>query len=168
MKSQALLTVWCNISGGAGGEIWHWSPSGVKGLMCLHWSIYRGIELWWNCKPKSGCIAFLQSHYVGRKLTWLQYINSTFEREREGIYLWRQISHTNLWTPSSVFFLIFVVSSVGREMDFRCCCVMTDWKGSAWSSGPSWQHEKCHPHGKARRGHQSLIGMGKNDEQKKP
>ena len=22
MKSQVLLTVWCNISGGAGGEIW--------------------------------------------------------------------------------------------------------------------------------------------------
>ena len=35
MKSQALLTVWCNISGGAGGEIWHWSLSGVKGLKCL-------------------------------------------------------------------------------------------------------------------------------------
>ena len=32
MKSQVLLTVWCNISGGAGGEIWHWSLSGVKGL----------------------------------------------------------------------------------------------------------------------------------------
>ena len=33
MKSQVLLTVWCNISGGAGGEIWHWSVSGVKGLI---------------------------------------------------------------------------------------------------------------------------------------
>ena len=32
MKSQVLLTVRCNISGGAGGEIWHWSLSGVKGL----------------------------------------------------------------------------------------------------------------------------------------
>ena len=32
MKSQVLLTVWCSISGGAGGEIWHWSLSGVKGL----------------------------------------------------------------------------------------------------------------------------------------
>ena len=32
MKSQVLHTVWCNISGGAGGEIWHWSLSGVKGL----------------------------------------------------------------------------------------------------------------------------------------
>ena len=32
MKSQVLLNVWCNISGGAGGEIWHWSLSGVKGL----------------------------------------------------------------------------------------------------------------------------------------
>ena len=35
MKSQALLTVWCNISGGAGGEFWHWSLSGVKGLIWL-------------------------------------------------------------------------------------------------------------------------------------
>ena len=35
MKSQVLLTVWCNISGGAGGEIWHWSLSGVKGLSSL-------------------------------------------------------------------------------------------------------------------------------------
>ena len=33
MKSQALHTVWCHISGGAGGEIWHWSLSGVKGLI---------------------------------------------------------------------------------------------------------------------------------------
>ena len=32
MKSQVLLTVWCNISGEAAGEIWHWSLSGVKGL----------------------------------------------------------------------------------------------------------------------------------------
>ena len=32
MKSQVLLTVWCNISGEAGGEIWHWSLLGVKGL----------------------------------------------------------------------------------------------------------------------------------------
>ena len=37
MKSQALLTVWCNISGGAGGEIWHWSLSGVKGLTTRSW-----------------------------------------------------------------------------------------------------------------------------------
>ena len=37
MKSQALLTVWCNISGGAGGEIWHWSLSGVKGLTWDSW-----------------------------------------------------------------------------------------------------------------------------------
>ena len=32
MKSQVLHTVWCNISGGAGGEIWNWSVLGVKGL----------------------------------------------------------------------------------------------------------------------------------------
>ena len=32
MKSQVLHTVWCNISGEAAGEIWHWSLLGVKGL----------------------------------------------------------------------------------------------------------------------------------------
>ena len=39
MKSQILLTVWCNISGGAGGEIWHWSLSGVKGLTTF-WEVF--------------------------------------------------------------------------------------------------------------------------------
>ena len=33
MKSQVLHTVWCNISGEATGEIWHWSLLGVKGVM---------------------------------------------------------------------------------------------------------------------------------------
>ena len=32
MKNQVLHTVWCNISGEAAGEIWHWSLLGVKGL----------------------------------------------------------------------------------------------------------------------------------------
>ena len=32
MKSQVLLTLWCNISGDAAEEIWSWSPVGVKGL----------------------------------------------------------------------------------------------------------------------------------------
>ena len=51
MKNQALLTVWCNISDGAGGEIWHWSLSGVKGLTHSWYkvsksaavSLYKGI-----------------------------------------------------------------------------------------------------------------------------
>ena len=33
MKSQVLLTVWCHISCEAAGEFWHWSLSGVKGLI---------------------------------------------------------------------------------------------------------------------------------------
>ena len=33
MKSHVVHTVWCNISAGAAGEIWHWSLLGVKGLM---------------------------------------------------------------------------------------------------------------------------------------
>ena len=32
MESHVLHTVWCNIAGGAAGEFWHWSLSGVKGL----------------------------------------------------------------------------------------------------------------------------------------
>ena len=35
MKSQVLHTVWCNISGEAAGEIWHWSLLGVKGLILM-------------------------------------------------------------------------------------------------------------------------------------
>ena len=40
MKSQVLHTVWCNISGGAAGEIRNWSLLGVKGLNSTapkHW-----------------------------------------------------------------------------------------------------------------------------------
>ena len=33
MKSQVLHTVWCHISCEAAGEFWHWSLSGVKGLI---------------------------------------------------------------------------------------------------------------------------------------
>ena len=33
MKSQVLHTVWCHISFEAAGEFWHWSLSGVKGLI---------------------------------------------------------------------------------------------------------------------------------------
>ena len=32
MKSQVLHALWCNISGEAAGEIWHWSPLEVKEL----------------------------------------------------------------------------------------------------------------------------------------
>ena len=32
MKGQVLHTLWCNISGEAAGEIWHWSLLGVKGV----------------------------------------------------------------------------------------------------------------------------------------
>ena len=33
MKREVLHTVWCNISGEAAGEIWHWSLLRVKGLI---------------------------------------------------------------------------------------------------------------------------------------
>ena len=42
MKSQVLLTVWCNISGEAAGEIWHWSFSGMKGLT---WTLSKVVIL---------------------------------------------------------------------------------------------------------------------------
>ena len=35
MKSQVLQTVWCHIPCQAAGEFWHWSLSGVKGLITL-------------------------------------------------------------------------------------------------------------------------------------
>ena len=47
MKSQVLLTVWCNISGEAAGEIWHWSLSGVKGLILVQhllWQVESIVE----------------------------------------------------------------------------------------------------------------------------
>ena len=34
MKSQVLLTVWCNMTGEATGEIWTWTLLGVKELKC--------------------------------------------------------------------------------------------------------------------------------------
>ena len=34
MVNQVLHTVWCNITGEAAGEIWHWSLLGGKGLTC--------------------------------------------------------------------------------------------------------------------------------------
>ena len=42
MKSQVLHTVWCNISGEAAGEIWHWSLSGVKGLSVCGFALTMG------------------------------------------------------------------------------------------------------------------------------
>ena len=41
MKTQVLHSVWCNISGEAAGEIWHWSLLGVKGLMGFHHCLGR-------------------------------------------------------------------------------------------------------------------------------
>ena len=38
MKSQVLHTVWCHISCEAAGEFWHWSLSGVKGLIGGGWA----------------------------------------------------------------------------------------------------------------------------------
>ena len=39
--SQVLYTVWCNVSGEAAGEIWHWSLL-WKGWLCMHqWPLLR-------------------------------------------------------------------------------------------------------------------------------
>ena len=43
MKSQVLHTVWCHISCEAAGEFWHWSLSGVKGLIVSD-GAYRGCK----------------------------------------------------------------------------------------------------------------------------
>ena len=45
MKSQVLHTVWCHISCEAAGAFWHWSLSGVKGLICTPWkNIFKNIQ----------------------------------------------------------------------------------------------------------------------------
>ena len=46
IKSQVLHTAWCNISGEAAGEIWHWSLLGVKGLIL--YSVFLGRFQWAN------------------------------------------------------------------------------------------------------------------------
>ena len=73
MKSQALLTVWCNISGGAGGEFWHWSLSGVKGLKCAWcsravWAPHR----WSKVNIQCGCaVIYLHCHIPRRFSGWM-------------------------------------------------------------------------------------------------
>ena len=50
MKSQVLLTVWCNISGEAAEEIWHWLLLGVKGLKAKNiWKIWVQLLKSWVC-----------------------------------------------------------------------------------------------------------------------
>ena len=57
MKSQVLHTVWHSISGEAAGDIWHWSLTGLKGLMGLQlgkvphcWPWLQPVNYWthWN------------------------------------------------------------------------------------------------------------------------
>ena len=47
MKSQLLHTPWRNISGEAAGEIWKWSPLGVKGLKCTSVSKFTNSTHTW-------------------------------------------------------------------------------------------------------------------------
>ena len=74
MKSQVLLTVWCNISGEAAGEIWHWSLSGVKGLNRAWSTSSYLLWCWFACwsffcgKNKSSCIH-------GRRGSWGDSVN---------------------------------------------------------------------------------------------
>ena len=79
MKSQVLLTVWCNISGGAGGEIWHWSLSGVKGLSSpfrqLSLLTFPSLKLFWISLKFSAmktCHENVHPHLPNRSLCWPQ------------------------------------------------------------------------------------------------
>ena len=89
MKSQVLHTVWCHISCEAAGEFWHWSLSGVKGLIGnLHF-----LKLFWK-SPKfiqisnEAWIVFttlplgkwpMKSAYLTRKSTSLRLSNRVFD-----------------------------------------------------------------------------------------
>ena len=55
MKSQVLHTVWCNISGQAAGEIWHWSLLGVKGLQCALFLVAAITRATWTWEMMLSC-----------------------------------------------------------------------------------------------------------------
>ena len=82
MKSQVLLTVWCNISGGAGGEIWHWSLSGVKGLMRFNVIAVQWAKQQFMSQTEKSRLSWLrpciqlQYHLeLGRYLCWTKIIH---------------------------------------------------------------------------------------------
>ena len=64
--------MWCNISGGAGGEIWHWSLSGVKGLKRFAWT-EKSLEQLQNTPPlqEFWFILLLNWYILLSKLEWI-------------------------------------------------------------------------------------------------
>ena len=98
MKSQVLLTVWCHISCEAAGEFWHWSLSGVKGLICL------GI-------PVSICILLMVHSVNAQVIEWGMwfFFGIFFLRETSrGLSLWL-INFVTLGNPWHGWVLLHVV-----------------------------------------------------------
>ena len=97
MKSHVLLTVWCNISGEAAGEIWHWSLSGVKGLLFS----YMWWDPWWEPRPSHKCILKNNTQEKGRSHQHLKFLLLWFV-QYVGVVVGLVQNTWNL-TPSSDF-----------------------------------------------------------------
>ena len=66
MKSQVLHAVWCNISGEAAGEIWHWSLLGVKGfLKHLCWQVeFKETSSFWKNTRELPCALLIDFKFL--------------------------------------------------------------------------------------------------------
>ena len=136
MKSQVLHTVWCNISGEAAGEFWHWSLLGVKGLRVKTLSSNRSVQgLSWTTNFSLQFLRFLDSTVV--KSAWLPFVFllstllqfllcSMSYRE-----IWASTRRTRCW-PTATLQEIPRPTSRGQESDGsgRLLTLGTSWRCS--------------------------------------
>ena len=95
MKSQVLLTVWCNVSGEAAGEIWHWSLSGVKGLTHSRERLKFGIIKY--------CYTLMPFHYCHNILfygTSNMNFHYQFEPDPQTHYIFFKVAYTTYYVAT--------------------------------------------------------------------
>ena len=140
MKSQVLHTVWCNISGEVGGEIWHWSLSGVKGLTEGK-QVFRRLQLPQNSMYHHDNVT---SHIIF--LIWAACkikcnhrlpipTNDSAESHSQGLEIYIIRSFLGSYIYPSVLWDIFLVGLQGKfEIDYS-------WKGKGCNcqTKPTWQ-----------------------------
>ena len=100
MKSQVLLTVWCNISGEAAGEIWHWSLSGVKGLNWTHFSSIERRSNQIHSRP----------HFQQYVLIWIHFAMDNYNLDNLGILIMWQFYYVSLSSSLFLFYCCFRTS----------------------------------------------------------
>ena len=139
MKNQALLTVWCNISGGAGGEIWHWSLSGVKGLISAKYS--RGRQRLENLKRESARKGTWESACLSATLcrssrAWL----TCFSRSRAVSIASKPLPHASLsgfWKINMPTFTLSVGDCKSQARNISCLQDASVWFTPATGSFPT-------------------------------